>query len=848
MPGRVSRRALWIWFALGFVLLALFLPPFVNVNRYRNRVASSISNALGRQVTVSNIELELLPRPGMVLSAFVVADDPSYGPEPMLRAETVTAYLRLSSLWRGRLEIGTLALENPSLNLVRRADGHWNLEELVQRTSQVPSAPTAKTRPESRPRFPYVEAKAGRINFKLGQVKKAFAFSDADFALWLESENEWGVRLDARPMRSDVPVSDTGTLRMEGRFQRASSLRDTPLNLKINFIKGQLGQITALIYGRDRGWRGGVTSTAVLTGTPGSLAVTIDATVSDFRRYDIALGEALRLSVHCTGAYSSPNDSIREVQCQAPVRPGILMVRGNVLGWAGEEYELGISAEQIPLDRVVALARHTKKDLPEDLTASGTADGVFTVHKSAGGNPVWAGGGRTTQFSLQSNVLKPDLELGEVEFSIPETSGTTGGKHESKAAKPLPGTSANASLRVVVKPFPMPLGAASPATAGGYFDLQHYRINLDGDAEMTRLMSIAKAMGIGAPAIGLAGPAQLNLEIAGAWTGFASPAPSGKLQLRNATAELQGVGEPLQVESATATLSGQTVTIGPFSAEFKDGPTVSGSASFPLHCAVTETCGLSFDLHTPEISLARLNQLLNPSNQSRPWYHLLAIGQRDENALMKLHAVGHVSANRLTTGELTATNFTSSIEMNSGKLSLKDIRTDLLGGHHAGNWDADFTVAPPRFYGSGSVTKLAMAQVSALMHDAWATGVLDGQYTLGLTGMDAAALTTSASGSSSFKWTGGSLRHILLEGKGSPLSFASFGGQVALRNGSLTCEACKLQSAGETFDVSGSTNFGRTLDVRLENSAHGASYAISGPLEEPQVEAVKTPPSEARAR
>ncbi len=56
-----------------------------------------------------------MPRPGLILSGFVVADDPSFGAEPMLRAENVTAYLRLSSLWRGRLEIGTLALENPSL-------------------------------------------------------------------------------------------------------------------------------------------------------------------------------------------------------------------------------------------------------------------------------------------------------------------------------------------------------------------------------------------------------------------------------------------------------------------------------------------------------------------------------------------------------------------------------------------------------------------------------------------------------------------------------------------------------------------------------------------------------------
>ncbi len=137
MLRRTSRRMMWA--VLLVLLLALLLPPFVNVNRYRSRVAGAISRALGRDVTVSHIELKLLPRPGLVLSNFVVAEDPSYGAEPMLRADTVTAYLRLTSLWRGRLEIGTLDLDNPSLNLVRRADGHWNVEELVERDIASPS-------------------------------------------------------------------------------------------------------------------------------------------------------------------------------------------------------------------------------------------------------------------------------------------------------------------------------------------------------------------------------------------------------------------------------------------------------------------------------------------------------------------------------------------------------------------------------------------------------------------------------------------------------------------------------------------------------------------------------------
>jgi hypothetical protein len=841
MPSRTARRLLWVFVVLGAILLGVFLPPFLNVSRYRNRVATAIGNALGRKVTVSNIELTLLPRPGMVLSAFVVSDDPSFGPEPMLRAETVTAYLRLTSLWRGKLEIGTLSLDSPSLNLVRRADGHWNLEELVERTSQVPTAPTAKHSPESRPRFPYVQATGGRINFKLGQVKKAFSFSEADFALWLQSENEWGLRLEARPVRSDVPVSDTGTLKMEGQFQRASSLRETPVRLAINFTKGQLGQITALIYGRDRGWRGGVTSTATLAGTPSSLAVTLDTQVDDFRRYDIALGEALRLSVHCTATYASPDDSIRGIQCQAPVRPGLFMLRGDVTGFDGHAYHLGVSAEQIPLDRVVALARHTKKDLPDDLTASGSTDAVFTVRRDAGATPVWAGGGRTTRFALQSKVLKPDLELGPVEFSIPETTTKprkhpqAGGSHSLESTLPL---------HVVVKPFSMPLGAASPAAASGYFDLAQYQISLKGDAELTRLMSISRAMGITTPTVGLAGPAELDLEIAGAWTGFAPPAPTGKLQLHGATAELQGVLEPLQVASATVSFANQTVSISSFAAEFKDGPAITGSASFPALCNSSENCVLHFDLHTPELSMARLNQLLNPSLQSRPWYHLLAIGQRDESALMKLRSRGHVTAARALLGELVATNLTASLEVNAGAVSLKDLHADLLGGHHTGNWDADFTAKPPKYFGSGSFNKLAMTQLATAMHDPWATGMLDAQYTLGLAGLDPAALRDSATGSATFKWTGGSLRHVVLEGTPAPLSFTSFAGALQVRAGTLACDGCTLQSPGSTYNVTGTAGFSRNLDFRLERT-DGPSYAVSGPLDKPLVEAVPVPSSAA---
>ncbi len=845
MAGRISRRFTWVLVALFAILLVIFLPPYLNVNRYRGQVATAIGNALGRTVTVSNIELQVMPRPGLILSGFVVAEDPSFGAEPMLRAEKVTAYLRLSSLWRGKLEIGTLALDNPSLNLVRRDDGHWNLEELVERTSQVRTAPTALTRPGYRTRFPYVEANLGRINFKLGQVKKAFAFTDADFALWLESDNEWGVRLEARPVRADVPVGDTGILKMEGTFQRASSLRETPVNIKATFAKGQLGQLTALIYGRDRGWRGAVTSSGTLAGTPASLAVTLDASVDDFRRFDIALGEALRLSVHCTATYSSVDDSARGIQCQSPVRPGMLLLRGDVVGWNAQSFQLGVSADQVPLDRLVIMARHTKKDLPEDLTATGTTDAVFTVRRSPGEMPLWSGGGRTTRFNLYSKLLKPDLELGPLEYAIAETPVKPGAKGQQRHTKPAPLPAGDSSLRVVVKPFAFPLGSPSPAVAKAYFDLAQYRIDLAGAADLARLLNIGSAMGIAAPAVGVAGPAQIDFNIAGTWAGFASPVPSGKMQFHDTAVELPGVFEPLQVSSAAVTLAGQLVSISSFTAAFKDGSVVTGSADFPLRCTDPANCVLSFDLHSPEFSLARINQLLNPTAQSRPWYNLLPVGEANENALLQLHGKGRVTIGHFALANLITSNVTSSVEFNAGTLSLKELSADLLGGHHSGNWDIDLNAKPPKYFGSGSVSKIAMAQVAALMHDPWATGTLAGQYTLGLAGFNAEGLRTSATGSAAFKWTGGSLRHMALAGQNAPLTFASFEGNVALQKGSLLCQDCTLKTIGAMYSVSGSTAFDRTLDLRLERPS-GPSYAVSGPLDSPRIEPISVPPAQAK--
>ena len=171
----------------------------------------------------------------------------------------MSASIRLLSLsWRGRLEIARIALDEPSLNLVRNSQGRWNFASVLTQASRTSIAPTGQMHPSRTLRFPYIEASNARVNFKYSDEKQPFSFLDGDIAIWLENPSEWQLRFKAQPARTDVDlyVADTGTVRIEGSMQRAASLGSIPLNLRVDWERAPLGQVARLFSGDDPGWRG----------------------------------------------------------------------------------------------------------------------------------------------------------------------------------------------------------------------------------------------------------------------------------------------------------------------------------------------------------------------------------------------------------------------------------------------------------------------------------------------------------------------------------------------------------------------------------------------------------------
>ncbi len=838
--------------AVAVLVLVLFLwRP--GVYQLRSRIAGSIGSALGRRVSLDNVSLHFLPRPGFDLKGLVIYDDPAFSAEPMVRAQEVSAAIRFRSLLRGRLEMARLSASEPNINLVRNHEGHWNLASLIERNARIPAAPTGKPASERRPVFPYLEASGARINFKLGQTKKSFALMDADVALWQDSENSWSARMKAEPVRTDFNLTDTGLLQIDATWQRAPSLQSTPVRIAMQWKDGQLGQITQLLSGKDRGWRGGLNFTANLSGTAEALRVESRTAIEDFRRYDIVGSEKMRLGAACSGRYNALTSTVADLLCESPVSGGTLRLRGTFAASAQTPvYDLTLEVEKVPLSSVVRWLRQVKKQIPGDLTASGLLNAEFRATRN--GPPVpedarlllleqFTGTGAATDVRLSSNAGKDEVVFGTIPLTLVSRAITAGdsqaGRHGHARTEEKDLEPAETHLRVGQAAVTM--NAAAPVNAGGWISADGYRFFLRGDMELKNLFRLDDLLGLGMARPAAAGAAKLDVSVSGPWQGFVPPAALGTAQLRNVRAEMRGLNTPIEIGSATMSLTADAVLMQKISARI--GSTHwSGGVTAPRQCAASgaaPNCVFQFDLTADQLSTGDLAEWFTPHPKKHPWYRILNFDSNSNNTqgfspLLAIEARGNLQVDRFGLKKMLATEVGAQAAVDGGKITLTGLHGQLLQGMHQGNWTIDLSSQPPRYQGGGALKNISLAQVGALMNDAWIAGTADGSLALDGSGDSIRDLLAHSDGQLKFTMRNGSLPHITIPGSSGPLPVHRFAGELRLKKGAWELSSGRLESRDGIYRIGGTASPASGLDFSLTNG-NGQSWMLSGTLAKPQV-------------
>ncbi len=203
------KRALkWIAIVVAvLVAIVLVLPFLINVNAFRPRIESELTDALGRKVTVGNLSLSILSG-SLAADDIAIADDPSFSKAPFIRAKALNVGVEMMPLILSRaLHVTNLTLSGPQVALLRAPSGRWNFSTLgsaspAKKSGALPAVepgqggkqPTASPNDAANPHSEQSieqNLSVGKLSIKDGQISiadtnapaKAHLYRNVDFTV-----------------------------------------------------------------------------------------------------------------------------------------------------------------------------------------------------------------------------------------------------------------------------------------------------------------------------------------------------------------------------------------------------------------------------------------------------------------------------------------------------------------------------------------------------------------------------------------------------------------------------------------------------------------------------------------
>lgn len=836
------KRLILALSALLVIVAVLVVPPLISVSRYKSRITQLMSASLGRPVRLSSVEVRLLPRPGFVLTDLTVEDDPAYGAEPILHANTVTASIRLLPLWRGRLEIGSISVDEASLNLVRTAAGRWNLDSLFRSVAGKTKPETGSAGQQGAKRLPTLRATNSRINIKRGAEKLPFSLLNTDMTFGQEKSGDWRVRLTGQPARTDLSLDlgDTGVVRLNANGRQAPELRQIPVHLDMEWREAQLGQLTKLVIGTDPGWRGNLTGELHVDGTAEAAQVKTRLRAEGVHRSEFAPAAPLDFDANCGFQYHYTSRVLENLACDSPLGNGRIHVTG-VLPAEGAPAHLSFELARIPVQASLDALRTVRSGFGPGLEAAGTVSGKITYAEDA--TPAKAANhGKNHAAKIRSGVVGPlsgSLSVEGFQLSGDGLSTPIRLPHVVlEPVAPAPGQPQPHALAATVA---IPAGGSVPLTVNARLSPAGYQIVIRGQAAIPRARELAHVSGVrSAPALdSVAGePLTVEMNAEGPWVqtpamvadtkaassgdGSVSRSLNGTLVLRNANWKTPYLANHVQISQATLHLGQDDIRWDPV--DFSFGP-VKGTATLtvPEECEAPQTCVPQFEVYFDELDAAALQAAVlgahEPGTVISALIERLRLSKSSPTPPWP-RAQGTIKAGSLILGPVTLQNATATLRTTANGAEITALDGGLVGGHlHvAGTLETD---DKPSYKLTCNLEKLNPVEVGKLL-GLRATGAsFDADGKIELSGYTSKDLADSAKGTMRFEWRRGSIAPAAGSGAAPPAlaRFDRWTGDAEIANGAVTVKQNQVQQGSRKRAVEAAVPLDTPLKMTFPKEA-----------------------------
>jgi hypothetical protein len=870
------------WFRWAVILAAVLLLAsegfslLLRTAASRRYLTARLESSFGRPVEVRAFSFSLLDGPRIEALDVSVAEDPRFGQEYFLRAEQLTAGPRWSALLSGHFEFGTLSFTQPTLNLVRMADGHWNLE------SWLPAPVAAGNRaagaaPRSVLRFHLsrIEVDGGRVNFKQDQDVRSFALEDVTGDLEQESPGRWQLDFVAEPMRPGVAQPQTGMLRIRGVVGGTSS-RLQPADLDVSVWDASIEDALRLTRGGDFGIRGAASADLHASieppplgdaANPSALApaewnVTGVVRLDGIHRWDSSSNPAQpSVNVKLNALWRSGESRLVLTSCDLEA-PGSVVHASGELAWNhGAHPHILLAPSDIAYSDLLAWYRTFRGGVNEDLSVEGwvRAEGsvddwppriVDATLESAGARVVPRATIAPLSFSrwnasLKSGALSSSLVVVQFESAPGAPASSRPGQLRIEASLLLPQPSRLAPSRVAQGRVAQIDASSARLAPGGAWK---FRVSVDGTADRVQdYLALAQQF---ASSITRAWSAQGEVTFHVRGEGDFHPGSTdwqGSIEARGLALQFAFLNQPLLLPDALLDLgpgAAQKLTLTAAQGFDTDWTgTISRSAARPAW---------QFDLTADRLDAAALDRWIEPRARPAGLLDRLGLFGSDQNAngassaagvaaavpSVPLQARGRVRVAEFILAPLRLDQLDADVELAGKTIEVHRAKASFAGGSIDGQLTAALGAAPSydarmRF---DRVDFATLAQDVPSLQGKF-DGSAAGQLALHATGIGRDALLDSLTGQGSIASRGLQIRGFnlaILRADQSAIDdehFVAAQAEFRIEGRNIRAAPVRLTRPGENLLAAGSVDFQGSLDFRIDVSASSqpASVRVAGP-------------------
>ncbi len=844
MNKRKWLRAVLIGGVLLFAASALF-SRVLRAGAARRYLIAHLAASFGRPVEVSWFEFSLLDGARIEAHQVTVSDDPQFGNEYFLRADTLAAGLRWPALLAGRLEFGSVSLTRASLNLARDARGRWNIESWLPPPPQPGSrpgfmGPVGPQRDVRAARPAQIDVDGGRINFKQGDDKSPFALVDVSGRVEQTGQGRWQLDLEARPLRAGVVLQDIGMLRLRGSIA-GTTARLQPAELNLTWRAASLADTLRLVRGNDYGMRGQLAvdldahvapeSPSSLQGADSSAALwSISATarltgIHGWRLAERDADPAANLSVEMNWRLGERRAEIQKLMAEMP---GSHVQGTGEVDWSrGVQPQLRVESSTVALADVLSWYRAVIPDVADDLQAQG----ALSVNARLGGWPlrVQEGGIAGAGGSLAGKSLPTPLRLGAVKASV------TRGRIDiapaeisfapALAAAPGKETAAGDASRnsFVVR------GALVPRADGALHWPLDWNLSIEGVTPRVQdwlalSAALAQTVNSGWSATGGIAVKMRGSRIVGAAaSNLAGPPWVGTIDSLGLTLNPAYVNQPVRLPKAHMEFAPAQRIIA-FSAAEAFGAVWRGSIS-----RKNADPQWTFDLSADQIDAAELDRWLGP--RARPGFLARFTGGAPAvsaappagGVVTRLAAHGRLRAAMISVPPMQMEQFDGQAELDGRTVRIRKAQADFFGGKISGSFDAQL-LPDPSYAFQGRFDRVNLAQLARAVP--FLTDRIGGSATATLSlsahGIGRQDLIASMQGQGTLSGRNDTARGLALysefpeEGPDPlPEVFASVEGNYRIHDKGIDLAGFLFENSRGRLEAEGRIDFSHALNLRL---------------------------------